>query len=250
MNSLTQLFAAACLLALCAAKVGASDPTPAAGQGFSLDFPELGEDFSGNPMKMEVWIPTDWDAGKKFPLLIFLPGGKGGNSLGEAKNLGRGKFICAGLPYPDTARNPAQENMVGDFKKLWKAWEPMFERLEKVVPNIDPERSVIGGFSNGAHAIDGLLEAKDFIGRFSAYFLIDGGGALGDRYKLARGKQLYAAYGEKSPARTIVPTVVERAKKARMVVVSSVMEDSGHSFTAPEKEKVAGWIHGTVLGAK
>jgi hypothetical protein len=65
----------------------------------------------------------------------------------------------------------------------------MLARLDEVVPNIDPEHQVLGGFSNGATATQGLIDQSDgeAAGRFSAFFFVGGGGRL-QRVDLLRGQ--------------------------------------------------------------
>ncbi len=226
-------------------KLAAGAPKP--GETLTFDFPDLPKDFKGAPAAFKVKIPADYDPAKPVPLLIFLGGGTGGNEPGPALGLTRGDFVCAGLPYPDDGRNPAQDNMVGDFDKVWDYWRPMLAKLEEAIPNLDPRLRVIGGFSNGGHAIDGVLAEAEFSEFFTAFFLIDGGGALPSRYREVRDKHCYVAWGENSPNASNSEEVVSRAKRAGMVVVESPMEGVGHAFPESEKKKVTEWLYGTVI---
>ena len=228
----------------------APEAKPAAGGGagrtLTFDFPELPVDFKGAPARMKVRLPENYDASRSYPLVIFLPGGNGGNEP-NGGGLLPGDFVFAGLPYPDDARNPAQNNMVGDFKPLWKSWKVMLAKLVEEVPNLDPKARVIGGFSNGAHAIDGLLGEKDFADFFHAFVMVDGGGSLGGSYKNLDGKFIYYAWGAKSPNADRAPTVISRAERSRATVVASEMKDTGHSFPGTEKKKVTEWLETVVL---
>ncbi|MBL9155029.1 MAG: hypothetical protein JNK37_21285 [Verrucomicrobiales bacterium] len=221
--------------------------TPKPGETLTFEFPDLPKDFRGQPAAFKVRIPDGYDPAKPAPLMIFLGGGDGGNEPGAAVGLTRGEFVCAALPYPDNGRNPAQANMVGDFENVWKYWKPMLEKLTEAVPNLDPRLRVIGGFSNGGHAIDGVLGEEEFTRFFSAYFLIDGGGALPSRYRDAKGKHCYVAWGTKSPNAPNSEEVVRRARRAGMEVVESPMEDVGHAFPETEKTKVIAWLYDTVI---
>lgn len=229
------------------AKLAAGAPKP--GETLSFDFPDLPKDMRGQPAAMKVRIPTTYDPAKPVPLMIFLPGGDGGNDPGGGAGLTKDDFVCAGLPYPDDGRNPAQNNMVGDFKAVWKYWKPMLTKLTEVVPNLDPKLRVIGGFSNGGHAIDGVLGEPRFGEFFTAFFLIDGGGALPSRYRDARDKYCYVAWGTKSPNAANSEEVAQRAKRAGMTVVESPMTDVGHAFPESERKKVIDWLYGTVIPA-
>ncbi|MEM7012886.1 MAG: hypothetical protein AAF585_15530, partial [Verrucomicrobiota bacterium] len=139
------------------AKPAAADdmPTPEGpkpGETLTFDFPNLAKDFSGNPAKFSAKIPADYDPAKPVGLIVFAGGGKGSSSPSGAAGLTNGDFVCAGFPYPDNGRNPAQNNMVGSFDEVWDYWKPMLAKLEEAVPNIDPRLRIIGGFSNGGHA--------------------------------------------------------------------------------------------------
>lgn len=50
---------------------------------------------------------------------------------------------------------------VDDFETLRCAYRVMLSRLMQTVPGIVPERSALGGFSNGGHATALLLAGKD-----------------------------------------------------------------------------------------
>lgn len=228
-------------------KLAAGAPKP--GETLTFEFPGLPKDFKGAPAAFKVKIPAEYDPAKPVPLLIFLGGGTGGNDPGPALGLTRGDFVCAGLPYPDDGRNPAQDNMVGDFDKVWDYWQPMLAKLEEAIPNLDPHLRVIGGFSNGGHAIDGVLAETEFSEFFTAFFLIDGGGALPSRYREVRDKHCYIAWGENSPNATNSEEVVSRAKRGGMVVVESPMEGVGHAFPDSEKKKVTEWLYDIVVPA-
>ena len=58
-----------------------------------------------------------------------------------------------------------------DAKYMWPFFRSMLGKLDELVPNIDPARRVLGGFSNGAHAAQGLIDESDgeVARRFSAF---------------------------------------------------------------------------------
>ncbi len=128
-----------------------------AGQTLSFEFPELIKDMTGAPAKFSVKVPAKFDGKTPVPLFVFLAGGNGSNSPGGAAGLTKDDFLCVGLPYPDDGRNPDQNNMVGSFDEVWSYWQPMLAKIDGEFPNIDKRLRMIGGFSNGGHAIDGLL---------------------------------------------------------------------------------------------
>lgn len=226
---------------------GPGELDPRAGQTLTFEFPELIKDMTGAPAKFSVKVPAKFDGKTPVPLFVFLAGGNGSNSPGGAVGLTKDDFLCVGLPYPDDGRNSDQNNMVGSFDEVWAYWQPMLAKLDGEFPNIDKHLRMIGGFSNGGHAIDGLLGKTAFAEYFNAFVLIDGGGALGGKYRSAKGEHCYVAWGEKSPNAVNSEEVVSRAGRAGMVSVESEMAGVGHAFPDSEKKKVTDWIYQKVL---
>ena len=224
-------------------------PDTRAGQTLTFEFPELIKDMSGGAAKFSVKVPSDYSLGKPVPLFIFLAGGNGSSSPGGASGLTKGDFLCAGLPYPDDGRNPAQDNMVGSFDEVWDYWKPMLAKLDEEFPNIDKRLRMIGGFSNGSHAIDGCLRESEFAEYFNAFVLIDGGGALGRGYRSSKDEHCWVAWGEKSPNAGNSQEVAKRARSSGMEFVKSEMKGVGHAFPAEEKKRVTEWIYDVVLPA-
>ncbi len=222
-------------------------PDERAGKTLTFEFPDLIKDMRGEPAAINVKVPATYDASKPLPLFIYVGGGNGGNSPGGASGLTKDDFLCAGFPYPDDGRNPAQANMVGSFDEVWAYWEPMLKKLDEEFPNIDKRLRMIGGFSNGGHAIDGLLGETAFAEYFNAFILIDGGGSLGGKYRSSKGEHCYIAWGENSPNAINAEEVVERARRSGMEYVASEMVGVGHAFPESEKEKVKAWIYDVVL---
>jgi len=159
------------LLACCASLAAEDKPTAAIeaalprtelkaqvapGATLRFDFPELTVDRKGARAACHLKLPANYDAAKPYPLVVWLGGGEGGNQP-NGSFLPAGDFILVGLPYPKGANNPKQANMVGDYGKVWAYHRFMLEEIAKVIPNLDRSRSIIAGFSNGAHAIDGKI---------------------------------------------------------------------------------------------
>lgn len=151
---------------------------------FSVQFPEMPPTFYALVQKtnvkaqMTVFLPANYDSAKKHPLFIFLNGGDGGNgaSLGVARSLTEGKdFICVSMPLFKTTNAPFTGSgyiMNGqDGKYMWPFFKTMLARLDEAVPNLDPKNQVLGGFSNGAHAIAALLDESEgaLASRFSRF---------------------------------------------------------------------------------
>jgi len=232
------------------ATAGKADERVKPGAVFFLEFPDLPKDRHGELTKMQVRIPARYDAAKKYPLIIWMGGSDGGNTTGSCSALVEpDDFICAGLPYPRGASNPKQDNMVGDFKKVWKYHHTMLEALHRAAPNIDTRLRIIGGFSNGAHCIDGLLdEAKDYVNWFNVFVLVEGGGHAG--HWTRKGNQFACVlWGDKSSGKVLNlgENNVHLAKRAKMTLMSEEMKGVGHEFPQPYQIKVREWIEKTVI---
>ncbi len=225
------------------------------GETLKLDFPDLAPDRKGEPATCSVKLPGAYDPAKRYPLVVWLAGGDGGNQPGGGF-VPEGDFVTAGLPFPKDANNPAQSNMVGEFDLIWEYHRAMLDEIHRHVPNIERSSSVIGGFSNGAHAIDGMLRVRGgkeggLADYFAAFVLADGGGSDSAKgsYPSLKGKFAYCCYGETSPAAGIVPNAAKDFKGRGAETVLSEMAGTGHAFAEFEQVKVKEWLVGTVLPA-
>ena len=227
----------------------------APGATLRFDFPELTVDRKGARAACHLKLPANYDAAKKYPLAVWLGGGEGGNQP-NASFLPAGDFILVGLPYPKGANNPKQANMVGDYGKVWAYHRFMLEEIAKVIPNLDRSRSIIAGFSNGGHAIDGMLRlsAKPRLtDHFGIFIFVDGGGtgysSLGALPDL-KGKFAYACWGGEKGSNKPNTSHLPAALKAKgATVVGSEMAGVGHAFGETEKPKIAEWLEKVALAA-
>ena len=232
-----------------------ANPDLKSGASLRLDFPTLAPDRKGDPAACNLRLPANYDPTKKHPLIVWLGGGDGGNQPGSGF-VPEGDFVMAGLPFPKDANNPGQANMVGEFDEIWDYHRTMLDEIHRRVPNLDRASSVIAGFSNGAHAIDGMLRVKGgkeggLADYFGAFVLADGGGTDSAKgsYPSLKGKFAYCCYGETSPAADIVPSAAKdfRGRGAEMVL--SEMAGTGHAFADFEQVKVKEWLASTVFPA-
>jgi hypothetical protein len=225
----------------------------APGAALKFDFPELTVDRKGALAACHLKLPADYDAAKKYPLVVWLGGGEGGNQP-NSSFLPAGDFILVGLPYPKGANNPKQANMVGDYAKVWAYHRFMLEEIAKVIPNLDRSRSVIAGFSNGGHAIDGMLRLSTkprLTDHFGVFIFVDGGGtaysSLGALNDL-KGKFAYACWGELKGSNKPNTSHLPAALKAKgATVAGSEMAGVGHAFGETEKPKIAEWLEKVAL---
>jgi len=217
------------------------------GATVKLDFPNLTPDRNDQPAALNMRVPDKYDPIKSVPLIVWLGGGDGGNSAGACAALvDQTKFLMVGLPYPKGANNPGQANMVGEFGDIWDYHKTMLDEIAKLVPNIDPKLRIIAGFSNGGHAIDGMMKEKEFREFFKAYVLIDGGTDSG-RYSGMSGSFAYIAWGSNSPNANNSEKIAKSAKRGRMTTESHAMEGVGHAFPTEEKVLIKKWIAETVV---
>jgi hypothetical protein len=227
----------------------------APGASLKFDFPELTVDRHGAMAACNVKLPAGYEAGKKYPLVAWLGGGEGGNNP-SGSFLPEGDFILVGLPYPKGANNPAQANMVGDYAKVWAYQRFMLDEIAKLIPNIDKSHSIIAGFSNGGHAIDGMLRLSGkpkLTDTFGIFVLADGGGtAYSSKGSLPdlKGKFAYACWGGEKGSNKPNTSQLPKALKAKgATVVGSEMAGVGHAFDASEHPKVADWLEKVALAA-
>jgi len=225
----------------------------APGASLKFDFPELTVDRYGAMAACHLTLPADYDAKRKYPLVVWLGGGEGGNTPNKSF-LPEGDFIVVGLPYPKGANNPAQANMVGDYAKVWTYHRFMLDEIAQLIPNIDKSHSIIAGFSNGGHAIDGMLRLSGkpkLTDYFSVFIFADGGGTVysskGSLPDL-KGKFAYACWGGEKGSNKLATGQLPKALKAKgATVVGSEMAGVGHSFGESEHPKVAEWLEKVAL---
>ncbi len=136
------------------------------GGTFLLKFPELGPTIKKDYrlMQMRVVLPDNYSPNRQWPLYISFGGGTGSDRPNRLTD-GLG-FVATALPFPRNPRNLAQGSF--DPVTLWSSYKPMLEKLERVLPNLDPARRVVFGFSNGANALTALVAFSD--GQFTQQF--------------------------------------------------------------------------------
>ena len=228
----------------------------APGAALKFNFPELTVDRRGSLAAGNLKLPANYDKAKSYPLVVWLGGGEGGNTP-DGSFLPAGDFITVGLPYPKGASNPSQAYMVGDYAKVWAYQRFMLDEIAKVIPNIDKSRSIIAGFSNGGHAIDGMLRLSSgpkLTEYFGIFIFADGGGtpysSLGELTDL-KGKFAYACWGSEKGSNKPNTSFLPAALKAKgATVVGSEMVGVGHGFSESEHRKIAEWLQKVALAKK
>jgi predicted peptidase len=251
------LLAASLLAYDCFAAEPAPKLTP--GSAFTLTFPEMPPTFydmyaqKDVKAQMTVFLPRNYDPGRKHPLLVFLNGGDGGIGAnpGVARSLTQEKdFVCVSVPLFKASDPKAPRGYImqdPDARYMWPFFRTMLGKLEALVPNIDPAHEVLGGFSNGAHATAGLIDESDgeIARRFAAFLCVEGGGRL-RHYDLLKGKPfLMVSSNAKSRPRAQQICDAAKAAGARATLV---FEDVGkHDFPVSAYPAVREWLRGPAM---
>ncbi|MCE5238952.1 hypothetical protein LLH23_10720 [bacterium] len=240
---------------VCLAQPG--PPVLAPGRWFTVTFPDLPPTLFAlntqrtDPAQMTVFLPRNYDPQHSHPLFIFLNGWDGGNAgnPGIARALSEERdFVCVAMPLfkerldlsiaPETRRILVQD---GDGRYAWPYYKAMLQKLDELVPNLDPAHQILGGFSNGAHMVAGLVNESDgeAAGRFSAFLLGDGGGGL-RRFDLLKGRPLLMVCGVWRPK-------PEPALAAGVKLTIYRMAEARHAFPDTEYPAVREWLRGPAL---
>jgi predicted esterase len=159
-------------------------------------------------------------------------------------------FICVSVPLFKVTDPKASGGFImrdPDGKYMWPFFRTMLARLDALVPNIDRAHRVLGGFSNGAHAVQGLIDESDgeIARRFSAFFFVEGGGRL-THYDLLKGKP-YLMVSSSAKSRPRAQQICDAAKAAG-AKASLIAEDvGGHDFPKSAYPAVGAWLRGPAM---
>lgn len=261
MNSRSLPAAFVVVAVLLPAALAVAQPTPplTPGSTFTIEFPDMPptlaemQDPKGIPATMAVSLPADYDPQRKHPLLVVLQGGNGGRGTSASiarQIIGPNEFVCVNLPLfkesldPNAPANTPPLIIIRDVdgQFAWPLYQEMLARLEQVVPNLDPDRRVIGGFSNGAHMVGELIDQSggEIPRRFSDFFMVEGGGRT-RHYELLEGKRLLLMYGSAGAAARI-QQMHDSAIAAGVDVTVHEMVGVGHAFPPEQYPAVRAWL--------
>jgi predicted peptidase len=208
---------------------------------------------------MTVFLPTNYDPGRKYPLFVFLngwDGGTGGNP-GVARGITQDRdFVCLSVPLFKAADFKVDKpNVAGagfiitapDGKRIWPLFQTMLAKLDELVPNIDPVHRILGGFSNGAHAIAALLDGSDgeVARRFSAFLCVEGGGKL-QHYDLLKDKP-FLMVSSSAKSRPRAQQICDAAKAAGARATLVAVDVGKHGFPVSSYPQVREWLRGPAL---
>ncbi len=167
----------------------ASDLKPNA--TLALDFPELPNTLAGmvsgipKVAQLGAILPANYSPRARHPLFVYLKGGSGGpeDDGAMARDIvGPEDFIAVQMPLfkKNQPKGKTLPVTMEDLLIVSAAYRTMLEKLAATVPNIDWERSIIGGHSNGAHTLSVLLAANDefILQHFHGFWFHEGGFTL------------------------------------------------------------------------
>ncbi len=217
----------------CFAEVAAKEQELKPGQVFHLEFPQLGPTENAAVARMGVYLPKDYSADHRFPLLVWFGGGAGGDNPGTARQIaGDSGFICVGLPY--------QKGLV--WKTPWTFYAPMLRELERVVPNIHARQRACSGFSSGGAAICFSMVDEDagFRDYFYAFMPGGAGWVMGDFGPLKK-RPIYAFIGSKD-TRASGFRGIETAAKQAGADITYFEYDAGHAMPTSHFPQIRQWL--------
>lgn len=215
--------------------------------------------------RLVAHLPRNYKRSGRYPLLVYLWGWDGGAADKKAlayvrKLTSERDFIAVNMPLFKKALDPTEiHNGVlvqafDDYPIISRCYRKMLSALLRAVPNIDPDRSVIGGLSNGAHTTALLLSAVDpfILNHFSGFFLLEGGWDIASLHKqVVRSKRIIKFVGG-NRRRTFRRAMLDRldaAMKVRWPPTFTVVKMPGveHDFPDAYIPRLREWMTATDL---
>jgi predicted esterase len=236
-----------------------------------IELPELGQTLAtrnrgeDKPVLVTAALPKDYCADQTYPLLVFLNGGDGGQGSDvktPQKIAGGGAYICVNMPLFKNAIDQSESKggimiSMKDYTILSSTFRAMLEALDRHIPNIRREGSVLGGFSNGAHATGVLLAHADecILSRFDHFYFIDGGfGPLAAncmQMKALASKRFLLLHGDAlekdgaSRSFSDLAVVLEKSgRRSGRDVITLPMRGYGHQNPTEYLEIIGRWLAG------
>lgn len=218
----------------------AIDPRAKPGATFYVNFLQLGKTWAQKPTRIGIYIPKDYTSDRTFPLFVWFGGGFGSDSPGPARKITGDKgFVCVGVPY-----HWQDDGIPGGWKNTpWSYYKTMFDKLETIVPNINPKQRICGGFSSGGAAI--MRQIQNSEGAFQEYFYaFMPGGAGWDMggLKSIEGRPMLAFIGEKDSRHQGYVSIEKNGRSAGVDVKLLVFKGVGHSMPAQYYPQMREWM--------
>lgn len=232
------------LFLLISTSVFALDSRVKPGATFYVEFPSFGKTWANKDARMGVYIPEDYTEEKSYPLYVWFGGGEGSDSPHPPKSIvGNKGFICVGLPY-----NSPNDKGKGDWGNTpWDTYYlTMLNELDRIVPNINPENRLCGGFSSGGAAILSLIgRSEGFRDYFHAFMPGGAGWPMGGLDKL-KGRPMYAFMG-KEDSRFKSYVKLEKAASSEGIDITFLQFEGGHSMPSKHYGEMLAWINEKVI---
>jgi len=214
---------------------------------------------------LEYRLPLNYSKDKSYPLVVFLAGGPGGpaGNVNQVRNfVGDNESVVASMPLFIESANPLErENgqSVGfiDYPVMSAAYRILLTGLFDEVPNIDPEKSALVGWSNGARAIAILVSSADqyTLDHFHSFVFIDGGmfHMTEFRRKQVQRHRYLMFYADPDKENNTHPFQRKTRNDAAKIVQahahiydvdfeSRPMKDTTHKMTEEAKKQIKEWI--------
>ena len=224
---------------------------------WQLEFPDLPDTLASmssgqrQPALLTVRLPANYSRERKFPLFAFLngdDGGRGDTLPRDSKTIGSNDFICASLPLFKRAFDKRDGVLVtvDDFEIASRAYRVMFQKLFDTVPNITPERSALGGFSNGAHMTALLVAGQDdfILSHFRAFYFVEGGNPLAANalHRAALKPYRFLLMCGDRGNDYLTPAVEDRVRERGLDFTFITMRGTGHEFPSKYQRLLGQWI--------
>ncbi|HSP44024.1 MAG TPA: hypothetical protein VLO11_14215 [Luteolibacter sp.] len=218
------------------------------GASFRVEMPGLAPTFLKQPAGFTISIPPDYSYPNPVPLLVFLNGGSGNESLDAAKSITEGKsYVLVSLPFSSEIK---KDGPLGQSKKnmeLIEAYhEAMLKELQTLVPNLSETHRILAGSSNGAHIIGAAiaLDWDCYLDFFRGFVLWEGGGSISRDFKAAKGKGYcsWVGWGGKSEFKDFTIGVAKAMDDSRMNITKEEIGSAGHGMNKDAQLAVGKWL--------
>jgi len=237
-----------------------------AGDVLEFVFDELPNTYHGKYLgktvspRLLASLPQNYTEEDIFPVLVHLTGGTGGEVTRERLDYVRiltadTDFIAVSMPMFKNEIDPEEVfsgQLLGaydDYPLISQCYQKMLQTLFDAVPNIDPKRSALGGFSNGAHTAALLVGAVDpfILKHFSNFYLLDGGFHIPSFHKTAVREKRFIYFVGGSRKGALRPHLLDRLDATvgpgwapNVTVVK--MPDVEHAFPTQYIPQLRSWL--------
>lgn len=208
-----------------------------------------------HPPRMTIHLPENYAADKLYPMLVYIGGHHGGMGFPNPKIY---KAFCKDtisvvLPLFKQTVEPLKQDDSNkwsrarirqeDHQVLWTCYEQMLRKAYELVPNIDRNRTFMGGFSNGGHATAALLnrpDAANEIRKLITFFYFFEGGSDLQEFATLKNTPILFLQGGKHEKQWLA-AAYERAIATGVPAQWHLMPNVGHEMPLNEVEFLYKW---------